>query len=155
MPLKTRLRVSDVYNDSDSDSDNESINEESPPPSHQASKSPEVCRKTDSTVCATVLPKHICVSLYLLVQLFCKSGKKNYSISVCEGAGSERYGSDGNIKVHFLTTIDGKCFTEIVNDISDVQCEDIIAKLEAPEKNTDGNIMFMEFLANIDVFEKK
>ncbi|GFQ74905.1 hypothetical protein TNCT_654431 [Trichonephila clavata] len=32
-PLKTRLRVSGVFNDSDSDSDNESINEESPPSS--------------------------------------------------------------------------------------------------------------------------
>ncbi|GFQ97919.1 hypothetical protein TNCT_558411 [Trichonephila clavata] len=31
MPLKTRLRVSDVYSDSDRDSDNESINEEPPP----------------------------------------------------------------------------------------------------------------------------
>ncbi|GFR16239.1 hypothetical protein TNCT_370181 [Trichonephila clavata] len=48
MPLKTRLHVSDVCNDSDSDSDNESINEESPPPSHQASELPtEACRKTN------------------------------------------------------------------------------------------------------------
>ncbi|GFQ64428.1 hypothetical protein TNCT_407901, partial [Trichonephila clavata] len=40
MPLKTRLRVSDIY----SDSDNESINEEFTPTSHQASKSPaETC----------------------------------------------------------------------------------------------------------------
>ncbi|GFR19378.1 hypothetical protein TNCT_209001 [Trichonephila clavata] len=50
MPVNSRLRVSDVYNDSDSDSDNESITEESSPPSHQASKSPaEACRKTDDT----------------------------------------------------------------------------------------------------------
>ncbi|GFQ64362.1 hypothetical protein TNCT_517091 [Trichonephila clavata] len=40
MPLKTRLRVSDVYSDSDGDLGNESINEESPPPSHKTSKSP-------------------------------------------------------------------------------------------------------------------
>ncbi|GFQ85053.1 hypothetical protein TNCT_217721 [Trichonephila clavata] len=47
MPIKKRLRVSDVYNYSDSDSDNESMNEESPPKFHQASKSPaEACRKT-------------------------------------------------------------------------------------------------------------
>ncbi|GFQ76709.1 hypothetical protein TNCT_365041 [Trichonephila clavata] len=79
MPLKTRLRVSDVYNDSDSDSDNEFINEESPPLSHQTSKSPaEECRKTDGTVCLKI----ICAGLYVLVQLLCKSGKKNYSISL-------------------------------------------------------------------------
>ncbi|GFR22678.1 hypothetical protein TNCT_342661 [Trichonephila clavata] len=54
MPLKTRLRVSDVYRDSD----NESVNEESPPTSHLASKS---YRKTDSTVCATVLSKDVFV----------------------------------------------------------------------------------------------
>ncbi|GFR07529.1 hypothetical protein TNCT_600781 [Trichonephila clavata] len=34
---------------------------------------------------------------------------------------------DGEIRIQLLTTIDGKRFTEIVNDISDVQCEDIIA----------------------------
>ncbi|GFQ82464.1 hypothetical protein TNCT_341341 [Trichonephila clavata] len=88
MPLKKRLRFSDVYNDSD----NESINEESPPPSHQASKSPaEACCKTDGTVCAADLPKDICASFYVLVQLLCKSGKKNYSISLC-GCVSEQYG---------------------------------------------------------------
>ncbi|GFQ91090.1 hypothetical protein TNCT_542691 [Trichonephila clavata] len=78
MPLKTRLRVSDVYSDSDRDSDNESINVESPPTSHQASKSPaEVCRKTDGTVCVAVLPKDISAGFYVLVQLLCKSGKNN------------------------------------------------------------------------------
>ncbi|GFR12721.1 hypothetical protein TNCT_369581 [Trichonephila clavata] len=136
MPLKTRLRVSDVYNDSDSDSDDKSINVESPPLSHQASKSPaEACRKTDGTVCATVLPEDICAGLSVLVQLLCKSGKKkSYSISLCGGV-SERYmDEDGKIRVQFLTTIDGKRFTEIVNDMSDVQCEDVIAKLEAPER---------------------
>ncbi|GFQ91211.1 hypothetical protein TNCT_64741 [Trichonephila clavata] len=62
---------------------------------------------------------------------------------------------DGEIRVQFLTTFEGKRFTEIVNDTSDVQCEDIIAKLEVPEKNTDEIIMFIELSANIDVFEKK
>ncbi|GFQ81330.1 hypothetical protein TNCT_516341 [Trichonephila clavata] len=91
LPLKTRLHVSDVYNDSDSDPDNESINEESPPPSYQASKSPaEAYRKTDGTVSAAVLRKDICAGLYVLVQQLCKSGK-NYSLSLCGGV-SERYG---------------------------------------------------------------
>ncbi|GFQ97150.1 hypothetical protein TNCT_463691 [Trichonephila clavata] len=62
---------------------------------------------------------------------------------------------DGEIRLQFLAKIDGKRLTEIMNDTLDVQCEDIIVKLEAPEKNADGNIMFMEFSANIDVFEKK
>ncbi|GFR11463.1 hypothetical protein TNCT_600631 [Trichonephila clavata] len=77
--------VSDVYNDSDSDSDNEYVKEESPPPSHQTSKSPaEACRKTDGTVCAAVLPKDICAGLYLLVQLLSKSGnKKLLNIAMC------------------------------------------------------------------------
>ncbi|GFR29393.1 hypothetical protein TNCT_592641 [Trichonephila clavata] len=66
MPLKTRLRVSGVYNDSNSDSGNESINEESPPTSQQASPA-EACRKTDGTVSAAVLPKDICAGLYVLV----------------------------------------------------------------------------------------
>ncbi|GFQ90582.1 hypothetical protein TNCT_331781 [Trichonephila clavata] len=52
--------VSYVYNDSDSNSDNKSINEESPPPSHQASKSPsETCCEINGTICAAVLPKDI------------------------------------------------------------------------------------------------
>ncbi|GFR01169.1 hypothetical protein TNCT_570371 [Trichonephila clavata] len=68
-----KLRFSDFCNDSD----NESINEESPPLSHQASKSPaEACRKTDGTVCTAVLPEDICAGLYVLVQLLCKPGKK-------------------------------------------------------------------------------
>ncbi|GFY22490.1 hypothetical protein TNCV_2177511 [Trichonephila clavipes] len=62
---------------------------------------------------------------------------------------------DGKNRVQFLMMFDGKRFTEIVKDISDVQFEDIIAKLEAPEKNTDGNNMFIEFSVNIDVFEKR
>ncbi|GFQ74552.1 hypothetical protein TNCT_105411 [Trichonephila clavata] len=87
MPLKMRLHISDVCNDSD----NESINVESPPLSYQASKSPaEAYCKTDSTVCATVLPKDICAGLYMLVQLFCQYGKKNYSISLW--GVSKRYG---------------------------------------------------------------
>ncbi|GFY63101.1 hypothetical protein TNIN_79521 [Trichonephila inaurata madagascariensis] len=105
MPLKTRLRVTDVY----SDSDNESIIEKSLPTSHQASKSPAESDMDE----------------------------------------------DGENRVQFLTTIDGKRFTEIGNDISEVHFEDIIEKLEAPEKWTDGNNMFFEFSANIDVFEKK
>ncbi|GFR14949.1 hypothetical protein TNCT_644751 [Trichonephila clavata] len=55
---------------------------------------------------------------------------------------------DGKIRVQFLTTIDGKRFTEIVNGILDVQCENVIAKLELEEPNIDVNIMFMEFSAN-------
>lgn len=40
----------------------------------------------------------------------------------------------GEIRVQFLKIIDGKCFIEIINDIADVQFEDILAKLEAPQK---------------------
>ncbi|GFQ73567.1 hypothetical protein TNCT_662231 [Trichonephila clavata] len=123
--------------------------------SHQASKSlAEACRNIYGTVCTAVLPKDICPGLYVLVQLLCQSGKKitQYRyVGVCQSDLDE----DGEIRVQFLTTIDGKRFTEIVNDISDVQFEDTIVKLEAPEKKTDGNNMFIEFSANIDVFEKK
>ncbi|GFR33385.1 hypothetical protein TNCT_236111 [Trichonephila clavata] len=130
---------------------------ESPPTSYQASKPPaEACRKTDGTVCAAVEPKDICSGLYMLVQLLCKSGKKKVTQYRYVGDGGQSdMDEDGKIRVQFLTMIDDKRFTEIMNDTSDVQCEDIIAKLEAPEKNTDGNIMFMEYSANIDVFEKK
>ncbi|GFQ79164.1 hypothetical protein TNCT_569731 [Trichonephila clavata] len=83
MPLKTRLRASDVYNDSDSDSDNESINEETSPTSHKASKLlAEAYRKTDGTVCAAILPKDICAGLYVLIQLLCKFGKKLLNIAM-------------------------------------------------------------------------
>ncbi|GFQ81167.1 hypothetical protein TNCT_293331 [Trichonephila clavata] len=62
---------------------NESINEESPPSSHQASKSPaEANRKIDGTVCASVLPKDICAGLYVLVQLFCKSGNNKKLLNI-------------------------------------------------------------------------
>ncbi|GFR33038.1 hypothetical protein TNCT_688681 [Trichonephila clavata] len=155
MPLKTILHVSDVYNDSHSDSDNESINEESPLPSHLASKSPaDACRKTDGTVRATVLPKDICAGLYVIVKLLYKPGEKITQYHYV-GVYQSDIDEGGEIRVQFLTTIEGKPFTEIVNDISGVQCEDIITKLKAPEQNTDGNIVFMEFSANIDVFEKK
>ncbi|GFQ97215.1 hypothetical protein TNCT_540391 [Trichonephila clavata] len=102
------------------DSDNKSINEESPPTSYQASKpAAEACHKTSGTVCAAVLSKDICAGLYVVVQLLCKSGKKNYSISLCGGGGCQRdMEEDGEIKVQFLATIDSKRFTEIVNDIS-------------------------------------
>ncbi|GFR33066.1 hypothetical protein TNCT_669731 [Trichonephila clavata] len=128
------------------DSDNESIKEESPPTSHQASKSPaEACRKTDGTVCATVLPKDTFAGLYVLVQLLCKSGKKKITQyrygCVCQSDMDE----DGEIRVQFLTTIDGKRFTDIVNDILDLQFEDIITKLEEPEKKTEENNMFIDF----------
>lgn len=46
---------------------------------------------------------------------------------------------DREVRVQFMTTVDGKRFTEIVNDIADMQFDDIIAKLEAPKKKTDGN----------------
>ncbi|GFQ96975.1 hypothetical protein TNCT_233071 [Trichonephila clavata] len=101
-------------------SDNESVNEESPPPSHQASKSPaETCRKTDGTVCVAALPKDICAGLYVLVQLLCKSGKKKkitqyHYVGVCQSNMDE----DEEIKIQFLATIDGKRFTEIVNEMT-------------------------------------
>ncbi|GFQ66828.1 hypothetical protein TNCT_738751 [Trichonephila clavata] len=131
------------------------INEESSPTSHQVSKSPvEACRKIDGTVCAAVLTKDICTGLYVLVQLLCKSGKKitQYRyVGVCQSDMDEH----GEIRVQFLTTIDRKRFTEIMKDISDVRFRDIMTKLEAPEKNSDENNMFIEFSVNIDVFVKK
>lgn len=62
---------------------------------------------------------------------------------------------DGEVRVQFMTTVDGTRFTKIVNDIADVQFDGIIAKLEAPKKNTDGNNIFIEFPAIIGVFQKK
>lgn len=73
LPRKKKLRVSDVYSDLDTDSDNEFINDKTPSTSLQALKlSPEACPET-----ATVLPKNICAGVYVLVQLLCKTGKKN------------------------------------------------------------------------------
>ncbi|KAJ8720597.1 hypothetical protein PYW08_006062 [Mythimna loreyi] len=150
VPPKTRLRVSDVY----SDSDNDSINDESRSTFHQTSKLPaEACPKT-GTGHSSILPNAICAGLYVLVQLLCKSGKKMTQyryVGLCQSDVDE----DGEIRIQFLTTINGKRFTEIVNDIADVKFEDIIAKLEAPEKKTDGNNIIIEFSQNIDVFEKK
>lgn len=119
MPFKTRLRVSDVYSDSDTDSDNKSMNDETPPTSPHTSNRQKITQYR--------------------------------YVGVCQSDMDE----DGEIRVQFLTTIDGKHFTGIVNDIADVQFEDIIAKLETPEKKTDGYNMFIEFSSNIDVFEKK
>lgn len=154
LPLKKRLRVSDVYSDSDTDSDNEFINDETPSTSFQGSKlSPEACPEI-ATVQAAVLPKDICAGLYVLVQLLCKTGKRitQYRyVGLCQSDMDE----DGEIRVQFMTTIDGKRFTEIVNDIADVPFDDIIAKLEVPEKKTNNGNTFIEFSAEIDVFEKK
>lgn len=47
-----------------------------------------------------------------------------------------------------MTTVYGKRLTEIVNDIADVQFDDIIAKLEAPKKKTDGNNMSHRIFGN-------
>lgn len=93
-------------------------------------------------------------SVYVLVQLLCKTGKKNTQycyVGLCQSDMDE----DGEVRVQFMTTVDGKRFTKIVNDIADVQFDDIIAKLEAPKKKTDANNMFIEFSAIIDVFKKK
>ncbi|GFR32968.1 hypothetical protein TNCT_559851 [Trichonephila clavata] len=84
MKATRKRRKEEQVKQSDSDSENESKIEESPPPSHQASKSPaEACRKTGGTVCAAVLEKYFRAGLYVLVQLHSKSGKKNYLISLC------------------------------------------------------------------------
>lgn len=48
-----------------------------------------------------------------------------------------------------------KRFSEIFNDIADVQFENIIAISEVPKKKTDGNNIFLEFSSDIDVFQKK
>ncbi|GFS45255.1 hypothetical protein TNIN_215051 [Trichonephila inaurata madagascariensis] len=123
--------------------------------SHQASKSPaKACRKTDGIVGAAVLIKDICADLYVLVQLFFKFGKiitQYRHVGVFQSDMDE----DWEIRVQFLTTIDGKGVTKIVNDKANVQFEDIIARLKAPEKTTDGNNMFVEFSVDINVFEKK
>lgn len=154
LPLKKRLRVSDVYSDLDTDSDNEFINDETPSTSLQASKlSPEACPE-NATVQATVLPKNICAGVYVLVQLHCKTGKKNTQYRYV-GLRQSGMDEDEEVRVQFMTTVDGKRFTEIVNDIADVQFDDIIAKLEAPKKKTYGNNMFIEFSAIINVFQKK
>lgn len=92
----------------------------------------------------------------MLVQLFCKTSKKNTQyryVGLCLSDMDE----DGEVRVQFMTTVDGKRFTKIVNDIADVQFDDIIiiAKLEAPKKMTDRNNIFIEFSAIIDVFQKK
>ncbi|KAF9411133.1 hypothetical protein HW555_009995 [Spodoptera exigua] len=145
VPPKTRLRVSDVY----SDSDNDCINDESRSTFDQTSKLPaEACPKT-GTGHSSILPNAICAGLYVLVQLLCKAGKKMTQyryVGLCQSDVDE----DGEIRIQFLTTINGKRFTEIVNDIADVKFEDIIAKLEAPEKKTDGNNIIIEFSQNID-----
>ncbi|GFY61792.1 hypothetical protein TNIN_403641 [Trichonephila inaurata madagascariensis] len=88
MPLKTWLRVSDVY----SDSDIESLNEESPP------------------TCLFKPPNH----------------QQKHAIRLMSDMDE-----DWEIRVQFLTTIDGKGFTKIVNDKANVQFEDIIARLKA------------------------
>lgn len=154
LPLKKKLRVSDVYSDLDTDSDNEFMNDDTPSTSHQASKlSPKICPEI-ATDQVTVLPKSICAGVYVLLQLFCKTGKKNTQyryVGLCLSDMDE----DGEVRVQFMTTVDGKLFTEIINDIADVQFDDIIAILEAPKKKTDGNTMFIEFSAIIDVFQKK
>lgn len=106
------------------------------------------------TEVTVVSSKDICAGTYVLLQLLCKSGKKvtQYRyVGVCQ---SDIY-EDGEVRVQFLKTIDGKRFIEVVNDIEDVQFEDIIGKLGAPEKKIDGNNILIEFSANIDIFEKK
>lgn len=155
LPLKKKLRFSDVYSD-DTDSDNDFINDGIlPSTSSQASKlSPEACPET-TTVQTTVLLKNICAGVYVLVQLLCKIGKKNTQYRCYVGLCLGDMDKDGEVRVQFMTTVDGTRFTKIVNDIADVQFDDIIAKLEAPKKNTDGNNIFIEFPAIIDVFQKK
>lgn len=150
LPLKKKLRVSDVY----SDSDNECLNDETPSTSLQASNLlPEACPENENDQ-AILLPKNICAGVYILVQLLSRTGKKitQYRyVGLCLSGMDE----DGEVRVQFMTTVDGKRFSEIFNDIADVQFEDIIAILEAPKKNTDGNNIFSEFSTDIDVFQKK
>ncbi|GFQ67414.1 hypothetical protein TNCT_104101 [Trichonephila clavata] len=90
----------------DSDSDNESINEESPPPFHQASKSP-------AGLSERYLRWFVRASTTAL-QIWQKKNTQYRYMGVCQSD----MGEDGEIKVQFLTTIDGKRFTEIVNDMT-------------------------------------
>ncbi|KAJ2950915.1 hypothetical protein O0L34_g5284 [Tuta absoluta] len=134
-----KLRVSDVYSDSDSD-------EASPTTTFQTLPA--------DTTCAVILPKDICAGLYVLVQLPCKSGKiiTHYRyVGLCQSDMDE----DREVKIQFLTTIDGKRFTEIKNDIAHVKFEDIIGKFEEPQTKIEEKNKFIEFPLKIDVFEKK
>ena len=108
---------------------------------------------TGTSVVSAVSSKDICAGSYVLVQLLCKSGKKvsQYRyVGVCQSNIDE----DGEVRVQFLKTIDGKLFVEVLNNVADVRYEDI-AKLEAPEKKINGNSTSIEFSMNIDIFEKK
>lgn len=68
----------------------------------------------------------------MLVQQLCKKITQYHYVKVCQSEIDE----DGEVRVQlFLKTVDGKCFTEIINDIADVQFEGIISKLETPEQN--------------------
>lgn len=63
------------------------------------------------------LKNDICDSLYVLVQLLYKTSK-NYSIPYTEnkwGVVPADMDENGEIRVQFMTTIDSKRFTEIIN----------------------------------------
>lgn len=61
---------------------------------------------------------------------------------------------EGDVRIMFLKTIDGKRFIENINDQADVKFDDIIAKLEVPKVKKDGAGIYVEFSSIIDVFEK-
>ncbi|KAL3288257.1 hypothetical protein HHI36_002706 [Cryptolaemus montrouzieri] len=96
LPLVKRLRVSDVYSDSDTDSGNEFMND----------KTPSKSSRETANVQATASPKNICAGVYMLKQLLCKTGQK-YSISLCWVVLSNM-DENGGVKVQFMTTVDGK-----------------------------------------------
>lgn len=128
----------------------ESSNDESPTKALETSKQPsETCPETG--VIATVLPKDICAGSYVLVQLLALATNLiNFAMwVVCQSDIDE----DEEIRVQFLKTVDGKCFTEIVKNIAEVRFEDIL--LEAPDIKIEGKNIFTEFSKNIDWFEKK
>lgn len=59
---------------------------------------------------------------------------------------------EGEVRILFLKTIDGKRFIENVYDKADVQFHDIIAKLDVPKVRKEGTEIIFELSSIIDVF---
>lgn len=93
MPTKRRLRVSDVY----IDSDNESINDEFPPTSLEPSKLPAEAYPKTGTIRATVLPTDICTCSYNCSANLPKKTEYRH-VGTCQSDMDE----DEEIRVQFL-----------------------------------------------------
>ncbi|CAH2014479.1 unnamed protein product, partial [Acanthoscelides obtectus] len=141
--LNPRLRVEDVFSESDSDS-NINLSEY---------KSNMPVNVVSDEVAGTSCRQHSCYSTgdYVLVRFLVKHVEYRYAAVVNKVDEEEN-----DLRVTFLKVCDDKVQTFKIDesDISDVSFDHVVQKLESPDLILKGNRIFYKFESLVNVYER-